>query len=261
MGGTEVWLPLLLGGMGAAGSMMSGGAEGKLGGYGPSGIGEAPTRSSIDPTLLGNILAPIEQMTGVAAGRARQPVTLPGAFVQPTPMFSGGGMAMPIGTTAVDPALQQPHLMGLPGINTGQGPLSSPYKEYVPHSIRDPFPNQWGAVAQPSSQLPESGGGIPQLQGALELLGVHSDPMGNLTHGGRPLFTGANPNENADPGNTGQWGPTAEAQCNAQPGMEWINGECQLANDPTSTTNKEDCEAADGVWTGSECEDVTGADL
>ena len=258
MGGTEVWLPLLLGGMGAAGSMMSGGAEGKLGGYGPSGIGEAPTRSSIDPTLLGNILAPIEQMTGVAAGRARQPVTLPGAFVQPTPMFSGGGMAMPIGTTAVDPALQQPHLMGLPGINTGQGPLSSPYEPYIrppTHGTGHPDPNQWGTVAQPSSQLPEFGGGIPQLQGALELLGVHSDPMGNLTHGGRPLFTGANPNENADPGNI------AEAQCNAQPGMEWINGECQLANDPTSTTNREDCEAADGVWTGSECEDVTGAGL
>ena len=193
MGGTEVWLPLLLGGMGAAGSMMSGGAEGKLGGYGPRGIGEAPTRSSIDPTLLGNILAPIEQMTGGAAGRARQPVTLPGAFVQPTPMFSGGGMAMPIGTTAVDPALQQPHLMGLPGINTGQGPLSSPYKEYVPHSIRAPFPNQWGTVAQPSSQLPESGGGIQQLQGALELLGVHSDPMGNLTYEGGYIFTATTP--------------------------------------------------------------------
>jgi len=117
-----------MGGMGAVGSALGSGAQGQLKGY---GVGSAPpTRMSLDPTLLGQVLAPIEQVMGIAAGRARQPVTLPGAFAQPNPMYSGGGLPMPIGTTGVDPALQQPHLMGLQGVNIGKGPLSPEYRQY-----------------------------------------------------------------------------------------------------------------------------------
>ena len=182
------WLiPALMGGMGAVGSALGSGAQGQLKGY---GVGSAPpTRMSLDPTLLGQVLAPIEQVMGIAAGRARQPVTLPGAFAQPNPMYSGGGLPMPIGTTGVDPALQQPHLMGLQGVNIGKGPLSREYRQYGGVGKKA----AWGTVPQGDPQMPEVGGGMPQLQAALELLGVHSDPMGNLSSGGTALFTGADP--------------------------------------------------------------------
>ena len=210
-GGTEFLLPLILGGMGAAGSMMSGGAQGKLGGYGLGGADKAPTRGSVDPTLLGRVLSPIEQMAGVATGRARKPVTLPGAFVQPNPMFSGGGMPMGIGTTAVDPALQQPHLLGLPGVNMGAGPLPDNYEAFYPTRWEGEVErNPWGTVEQPFPQLPESAGGMPQLQGALEMLGVHSDPMGNLTHGGQGIFRGAGPSPDPDPDPDPDPGPTRD---------------------------------------------------
>ena len=190
---TAMWLvPSLLGGMGAVGSALGSGAEGKLKGY---GAGEtAPSRQSIDPSLLGQVLAPIEQAIGIAMGRMRQPVTLPGAFVQPNPMYSGGGLPMSIGTTGVDPALQQPHLMGLPGVNTGAGQLSRDFAPFIrqPGSgAHVPSQSPWGTIDQPAAQMPEAGGGMPQMQGALEMLGVHSDPMGNLSTGGQGIFTGA----------------------------------------------------------------------
>ena len=181
---TAAWLvPAIMGGVGAVGSALGSSAEGKLKGY---GVGSAPpTRMSLDPTLLGQVLAPIEQVMGIAAGRARQP----GAFAQPNPMYSGGGLPMPIGTTGVDPALQQPHLMGLQGVNIGKGPLSREYRQYGGVGRKA----AWGTVPQGDPQMPEVGGGMPQLQAALELLGVHSDPMGNLSSGGTALFTGADP--------------------------------------------------------------------
>ena len=258
-GGTEFLLPLILGGMGAAGSMMSGGAQGKLGGYGYGGADKAPTRGSVDPTLLGRVLAPIEQMAGVATGRARKPVTLPGAFVQPNPMFSGGGMPMGIGTTAVDPALQQPHLLGLAGVNMGVGPLSDSYEAfYPPRTHTGVERNPWGTVEQPFPQLPEAAGGMPQLRGALEMLGVHSDPMGNLTHGGQGIFTGAGTGNDDDPGG---WDQATVDQCNARPGMRWLNGRCRRIEthpNPQDATNEEDCIAADGHWdpAGGGCEPV-----
>jgi hypothetical protein len=234
-GGPETWLPMVLGGMGAAGSMMSGGAQGQLGGYGPDGASGAPTRRSVDPTLLGNVLAPIEQATGVMVGRARSPITWGGGHVQPLPRYDGGGMVMPVWNAAVDPALQQPHLMGLPGINTGPGPLSAEYQPYIPPSNEYvSAPNQWGTVEQPAAQLPEVGGGIPQLQGALELLGVHTDPLGNLTYGGHGLFTGAAPG-----------GPGA-------PGFPPLSP----APRPEEAPDREACENAGGEWTGNECRSV-----
>ena len=253
-GGTEFLLPLILGGMGAAGSMMSGGAQGKLGGYGYGGRDRAPTRGSVDPTLLGRVLAPIEQMTAVATGRARKPVTLPGAFVQPNPMFSGRGMPMGIGTTAVDPALQQPHLLGLAGVNMGAGPLSANFKSFIPPkqtkmgTLTEPERNPWGTVEQPFPQLPEAAGGMPQLRGALEMLGVHSDPMGNLTHGGQGIFKGPGLKPYSEPENEPKE-PPPKPTCRA--GEIWLNGRCQPIEpepDLTQIEDPDDCVDEGGHW-------------
>jgi len=53
------------------------------------------------------------------------------------------------------------------------------------------LPEQQG-LRQPSPSQIQPGGGFSELYGALKLLGVESDPMGNLTVGSEyPLFTGA----------------------------------------------------------------------
>ena len=238
------WLiPALMGGMGAVGSALGGGAQGQLKGY---GVGSAPpTRMSLDPTLLGQVLAPIEQVMGIAAGRARQPVTLPGAFAQPNPMYSGGGLPMPIGTTGVDPALQQPHLMGLQGVNIGKGPLSREYRQYGGVGKKA----AWGTVSQGDPQMPEVGGGMPQLQAALELLGVHRDPMGNLSSGGTDLFTGAGNGGGNGAGNGGGNG-TGDSAYRCDPVTERWDENLQTCvpivfDDPTDTPESDQGGAID----------------
>lgn len=53
------------------------------------------------------------------------------------------------------------------------------------------LPEQQGLRQPPPSQI-RPGGGFSELYGALKLLGVETDPMGNLTVGSEyPLFTGA----------------------------------------------------------------------
>ena len=96
------WIPLVLGGLGAAGSALSAGAEGKLGGYG-SAAGP-PTLGDISGTLLGNQQDRLNQMMGIYAGRAQQPVTMPGAVVQPVGGLAGGSLPFRLGPTAMDPA-------------------------------------------------------------------------------------------------------------------------------------------------------------
>jgi hypothetical protein len=56
------------------------------------------TQNVKDVALLGSLLGQ----------RAETPITLPGAFVQPTRWYSGGGLPFPMGTTGQDPALFQP---------------------------------------------------------------------------------------------------------------------------------------------------------
>ena len=50
------------------------------------------------------------QLGGVLTGKAERPVTLPGAFAQPLPWYSGGGLPFSVGVTAQDPALYAPGL-------------------------------------------------------------------------------------------------------------------------------------------------------
>ena len=191
--------------MSGLGGALGASAEGKLYGY---------TGDAWPPWLLNRARANIEQLGAIAAERAGMPVSLPSAFVQQPPMFRGGGLPMPIGVTGRDPALMRPLLMGRPGIRF---PSPAPGHETL---LADESPvgrDRWlfqdaprfrpedearmtdlGAtnpryegLRQPDMTMPQVGGGIPELQGALTLMGVSSDPLGNLTMGrDYPLFQG-----------------------------------------------------------------------
>ena len=159
------WVPLLLGGLGAAGRGLSGGAEGKLGGYGSEA--GPPTLGDIEGTLLGDQQNRINTQAGLQTARAQQPISLAGSEVQPVrglDLSRVGGFRL--GPTAVDPALTRPELI-----------------------------SRESAFAPPP--MPRFGQGRPELMSALELLGVSRDPMGNFTTGGKnggpELFTGARP--------------------------------------------------------------------
>ena len=153
-----------------------GGASGDITGETAQGYGD-PARGrelGIDPvTTLAKAFGNVENLGGILAGRAQQPVTLPGAFVQPTPSFYGGGMPMPIGLTGLDPGLLNPRLLASQGAQfpaSGQG--------------------AWDPVAQPPPNMPQVGGGIPGLASALQTLGVEADPFGRWNVGGGNPFGG-----------------------------------------------------------------------
>lgn len=66
----------------------------------------------------------VYNMEGIRAGHAAQPTTLPGAFVQPLPWYSGGGLPMPMGVTAQDPALFNP------GVHQSRAGWNMPTPDY-----------------------------------------------------------------------------------------------------------------------------------
>ena len=229
--GASMWLPLAMGGMGALGGALGGGqapgAEGAEGFQGPL----HPAR------LLQRGLGNIENLGGVMTERAGMPVALPSAFVQPTPMFRGGGLPMPIGLSGRDPALTRPALLGLPGVRFPQpDPGSETVREQfsslgqpisassenrlgqqgqrwmfpgAPREITDKgdiaMMRRTGAtnppyegLRQPMSPMPTGhpsaptgAGGMEGLMGALEMLGVESDELGNLSMGREALFQAA----------------------------------------------------------------------
>ena len=186
---TAGWVvPLALGGLQGLGGALSAGAEGKLGGYSASS-NIAPRRSDLTGTLLGDYQQKLDQLTGIYAGRAAQPVAMPGAVVNPLQGFDMsrvGGFR--VGPTAVDQASYRGELLGRPGHNIGEGPIGS-------------YPSQGFAgvpiTPQPVPALPEAGQGQPEMMAALELLGVTQDPIGNLMSGG--MFTGSRPYHSIDP--------------------------------------------------------------
>lgn len=73
-----------------------------------------------------------------------QGVDTPSSYIQPLPVWTGGGLPMPIGTTAQDPALKNPGLLhknwlgGTPSNSGGNGPgdASTP----GPHNAPSPGP-------------------------------------------------------------------------------------------------------------------------
>ncbi len=260
MGMAEFGVPLILGGLGAAGSALSGGAEGRIGSFGRGSL--APTRRDLDPTMLGRSVAPIESLLAALAGRVSQPYTAPAAVVQPPPMFQGGGLPMPIGTTGVDPALQRPGLLGTPGLNFGdRGYFSGAYNPgRGTRQYSDLGMQNLGRIQQTPPDVPEVGAGLPQMQSAMELLGVHSDPMGNLFMDQTGLFTGANQGEDgvndhspeADPERpdpSGDPQPTdPSSPCGPGYEYDWTLERCIKSDDP--------CPGPHWEYDGVGCRDV-----
>jgi hypothetical protein len=246
MGTESFWLPAAMGGMGALGGALGGGEGRGMYSFGqdhghPDPLGIGDWGHIFPPTLLANYMSNVEQLGGLAAARAAQPITLPGTQVQPTPWYGGGGMVMPVGLTGMDVANIRPSILGTPGVRfpepdpgavaahemlTPYGPDSSDARKIAERSFREnemtkflfsgapretaasqvetfstPIAEggqfeaslpQYQGMRQPSPSPIMPGGGFSELFGALKLLGVEQDPMGNLTMGSEyPLFTGA----------------------------------------------------------------------
>ncbi len=196
---TMSWvMPLIGSGISGLGSALGGGATGQLGsfGYGDS----PPTRMSVDRTLFGRALAPIESVMSALAGRATQPFTMPGAFVQQPGIYGGAGVPFNVAVTAIDPGIQRPGLLGTPGFNLGEtGAFGGPfdpdrYREQpvTRRGLSQSSMPQLGTIPQAPAASVGVAGSLPQLQGIFEMLGVHHDPLGNLFMGGTALHTGAN---------------------------------------------------------------------
>lgn len=152
------WIPLLMGGLSAAGGALSGGAEGKIGGYGRAN--QPPKYTDIHGTLLGDQQNRLDQQARISGARANMPISLAGTGVQPIRRLGGGILPFDLGPTAIDPALTRPELI-----------------------------SRESAFAPPP--MPQFGQGRQELMSALELLGVTQDSTGNLTSGGQGMFTGA----------------------------------------------------------------------
>jgi hypothetical protein len=99
-----VTMMLLMGGLQGASSLF-GGAEDpqQLEPYAPD------PEHFLDPRrMLAQNVRDTAQFGSILARRAAQDVTLPGAFVQPSAWYGGGGLPIPMGRTGMDPALFQP---------------------------------------------------------------------------------------------------------------------------------------------------------
>ena len=92
-----------------------------------------------------------------------QGVNLRSSFAQTPPTFSGGGLPMPIGVTGRDPALQDPSLLHLNGIQIGNpgGNFFSPN----PGPPRDPDPGGGASGNQNPGNPNPPGGSNPPNKG------------------------------------------------------------------------------------------------
>jgi hypothetical protein len=234
------WLALGMGGLGALGGALGGGQNVVMEPFGqdhgfpdPKGIGD--WGHIFPPTLLANYLSNIEHAGGVVVARAAQPITLPGTQVQQPGWYGGAGMVAPVGLSAMDVANIRPSILGVPGVRFGE-PDPAKFREgrLASKAVREHEWSKWmfpGAPREtPQAQVPifekpfsegglfqaalptqqglrqpgptpiEPAGGFSELFGALKLLGVETDPMGNLTMGSEyPLFTGAQGPTQFDP--------------------------------------------------------------
>ncbi len=70
----------------------------------------------LDPKhMLGESRSQLNDMISLLKQRANQPVTLRSSYAQHLPVFTGGGLPMPIGAYGVDPALNDPSLLSTSG--------------------------------------------------------------------------------------------------------------------------------------------------
>lgn len=144
------------------------------------------TQLNLDPrAVLGDIMTTLGRQGANLEDRATSPISLPGAYAQPLPIYSGGGLPFPIGATGRDPALDNPaqHLSipgmagrdiftGLGGRATGgQMPRADERQWEPPPGWGGPWTNQ-----QAGRDLLKRGGTPPddmdQAEAAFQLLGV-----------------------------------------------------------------------------------------
>ena len=113
----------------ALGGAMSGifgqptGGTGVQGFQGGSALGQAgnlsgpPAREQLEGSFIGDVLGQQESFLGTAMGNLANPISLPGARVEPLQGYGGGAMPMRIGANAIDPAFRQPQQLVRPGMN------------------------------------------------------------------------------------------------------------------------------------------------
>lgn len=76
---------------------------------------------AIDPvTMLSNVNTLLGRIGQGVSDRAASPVAVPSAYAQQPAVYSGGGLPMPIGLTAQDPALANSSLLNLQGLGQFQ---------------------------------------------------------------------------------------------------------------------------------------------
>jgi hypothetical protein len=131
------------------------------------------------PNLLREAMRNSRDVFGMASDFAREPVSLPGSYVQDLPSFAGGGMPLPIGVTGRDPFAPRGRNAGsdgssslsLPGIarrRPAAGSLAS--DELFAPAGRRPGVRRRGI---PTPQGPQGGGDdSADAMAALQMLGV-----------------------------------------------------------------------------------------
>ena len=138
MGGTEFWLPALIGGGLSAASQAFGGVED------PQTLASFARQPGdyLDPRLqLSQQMRDRAQLQGIMAERAAGPIDIPGAFVQPLGVRAGGGLPGPVGVTSQDPALFNPQqYLYRPGAQFAQPDFTDPdMKAWTGEYEREPI--------------------------------------------------------------------------------------------------------------------------
>ena len=99
------------------GSEMLGGLLGGDEGDGMQSFADPGMSQQIHPAMIleqfKNMITRLGQGMSERAGAG---VSLPSSYVQQPGAYTGGGLPMPIGLTASDPALRNPGLLSLPGV-------------------------------------------------------------------------------------------------------------------------------------------------
>lgn len=135
----------------------------------------------LDPRqMLGEGKVRIEDMMRLLTERANRPVTLPSAYVQQPPVFTGGGLPMPIGVVGQDPALANRKLLSIPGLSGWDGEGNGP-----PGSDDPKFPGNDRIIPDPNGPQPDGGGTKEPVAQAARTLSPRRRMSASLT--ARPI--------------------------------------------------------------------------
>jgi len=181
------WLGPLIGGIGS-GLQHGGGAEGRLvpawGTDPDSGRRFAPTVKDLWTTAYGGVLRPLGETIGTQVGLMRSPIILDRlASPQTIPGVDTGFGQFRV--TGKDPAQLFPSSLGRGGLNVG-ATLGQPF---------DPTSTAFGTIPQAAPPRPIFGGGVPEVQNALNLLTESKIDQETFSKGlwdAGQMFTGAN---------------------------------------------------------------------